>query len=91
MGSLDAVQIAAELEQWLGRRLSPTAIYNHPNIASLAQWLATPPSCAADPAVTTRLPVEVLDPERLRNEVQRMTAQDIEAFLRQELAKPESQ
>ena len=91
MGSLDAVQIAAELERWLGRRLSPTAIYNHPNIVSLAQWLATPPSLAPDPAVTTRLPLETLDPERLRNEVRRMSAQDIEAFLRQELAKQESQ
>ncbi|MCY2994482.1 MAG: AMP-binding protein [Planctomycetota bacterium] len=43
MGSLDAVGIATDLERWLGRRLSPVAIYNHPNIAALAQWLANPP------------------------------------------------
>ncbi len=43
MGSVDAVEIAAELERWLGRRMSPTAIYNYPNIAALAQWLASPP------------------------------------------------
>ncbi len=42
MGSVDAVEIAAELECWLGRRISPTAIYNYPNIAALAQWLASP-------------------------------------------------
>ena len=36
MGSIDAVEIAAELERWLGRRMSPTAIYNYPNIAALA-------------------------------------------------------
>ena len=42
MGSLDAVEIAAALERWLGRQLSPTAIYNYPTIAALANWLAIP-------------------------------------------------
>ena len=42
MGSLDAVEIAAALERWLGRQLSPTAIYNYPTIAALACWLAIP-------------------------------------------------
>lgn len=39
MGSLDAVELAADLERWLNRRLSPTAIYSHPNIDALAKWL----------------------------------------------------
>jgi len=38
MGSLDAMEVAADLQTWLDRRLSPTAIYNYPNIASLANW-----------------------------------------------------
>jgi acyl-CoA synthetase (AMP-forming)/AMP-acid ligase II/acyl carrier protein len=42
LGSLDATEIAAGLEQWLGRQLSPTAIYNYPTISDLARWLATP-------------------------------------------------
>lgn len=42
MGSLDAVELAADLEKWTGRKLSPTAIYNHPTISALAQWLSQP-------------------------------------------------
>jgi len=84
MGSVDAVEIAAELERWLGRRISPTVIYNYPNIAGLAQSLAqrddhafVPPPHAA--AFET-------NPERLLADVRGMTNDDLEAFLREELA-----
>ncbi len=50
MGSVDAVEMAAELERRLGRRLSPTAVYNYPNIAALARWLASPPADGTSPA-----------------------------------------
>jgi hypothetical protein len=42
MGSLDAIEVTADLQQWLGRNLSPTAIYNYPNISSLAMFLTKP-------------------------------------------------
>lgn len=91
MGSLDAVEIATSLEQWLGRRLSPTAIYNYPTIAALAQWLASAPrdedvDVASQPIPWT--PVEV-DPERLQTEVQSMTEEEMEAFIALEMAKQE--
>ena len=90
MSSLDAVEIAAALERWLGWQLSPTAVYNYPTIAALARWLANPPpadspACAALPRFVR--PPHTLDPERLLAEVRGMTDQDIEGFLALELAK----
>jgi acyl transferase domain-containing protein/acyl-CoA synthetase (AMP-forming)/AMP-acid ligase II/acyl carrier protein len=40
LDSLTAVQTAGDLEQWLGRPLSPVLIYDHPTIEALAQFLA---------------------------------------------------
>ena len=39
LDSLTAVALSSELEQWLGRKLSPTLFYDHPNIQALAQHL----------------------------------------------------
>ena len=38
--SRDAVRLVAELEDWLGRRLSPVLVYQYPTIAALARHLA---------------------------------------------------
>jgi len=89
MGSVDAVEIAAQLERWLGRRLSPTAIYNHPNIAALAAWLSRPHTESrpmVGPPKPHISPVHV-DPERLLQDVQGMTEAERQAFLPQEMAK----
>jgi acyl carrier protein len=88
MSSLDAVEIAAELARWLGRPLSPTAIYNYPTVAALARWLAR--SAADSPSPHTkqsppRLPDKV-DPDRMRQEVQQMTNEEMEAFISKEMA-----
>ncbi len=40
LGSLQAVTLAGELEGWLGRSLSPTLVYDHPTIETLARHLA---------------------------------------------------
>ena len=37
--SLAAVQVAGELQDWLGRQLSPTLIYDYPTIGALARHL----------------------------------------------------
>ena len=91
MGSLDAVEVAASLERWLGRRLSPTAIYNYPTIAALARWLANSaaPNGADRPAPKRHFihPPAALDSEQLLTHVRSMTDQDIEGFLARELAK----
>jgi len=83
MSSVDATEIAAGLERWLGRPLSPTAIYNYPTISALARWLAGPsadsrPAAGKTPA---RPPAENLDPDQLDREVQRMTGQEMEQFM----------
>ena len=40
VGSVQAVELTADLEQWLGRRLSPTLAWEYPNIQTLARYLA---------------------------------------------------
>jgi acyl transferase domain-containing protein/acyl carrier protein len=40
LDSLTAVQLAGELEQWLGRPLSPVLVYDYPTIDALAEHLA---------------------------------------------------
>jgi amino acid adenylation domain-containing protein len=43
IGSLQAVRLAGELEDWLGRKLGATLLYDYPTIESLAQFLAGEP------------------------------------------------
>jgi acyl-CoA synthetase (AMP-forming)/AMP-acid ligase II/acyl carrier protein len=95
MSSVDATEIAAGLERWLGRPLSPTAIYNYPTISALARWLAGPsansrPAASKTPA---RPPAENPDPDQLDREVQRMTGQEMEQFMLmlEEIAQQERQ
>ncbi|ALF55339.1 hypothetical protein ACX27_24975 [Nostoc piscinale CENA21] len=40
LDSLAIVNLAGELEQWLGRRISSTVAYEHPTIVALANYLA---------------------------------------------------
>ena len=44
LSSLAAVSLSGELQEWLGRELSPTLLYDYPTIAALAQQLAASPS-----------------------------------------------
>ena len=39
LSSLAAVSISGKLQEWLGRQLSPTLLYDYPTIESLAQYL----------------------------------------------------
>ncbi len=41
LGSRDVVGLTGDLEQWLGRRLSPVLAYQYPTIHALAEHLAT--------------------------------------------------
>ncbi|MGO8747212.1 MAG: AMP-binding protein [Thermoguttaceae bacterium] len=88
MSSLDAVEIAAELESWLRRPLAPTAIYNYPTISALAQWLAGSPADAQPAPEGSAAPwtPEEFEPDRIRDEVREMTEDEMEAFIRNESA-----
>jgi len=41
--SLEAVELAGELEDFLGREIDAEAIFDHPSIAQLARHLASAP------------------------------------------------
>src|SRR6202521_6278069 len=43
LGSTEAVTLAGELAEWLGRKLSPALVYGYPTIESLARHLAGSP------------------------------------------------
>src|SRR5664280_3824261 len=52
LGSTEAVSLAGELAEWLGRKLSPALVYEYPTIETLARHLAGPldmPESAAEP------------------------------------------
>ncbi|MBV8317834.1 MAG: AMP-binding protein, partial [Planctomycetaceae bacterium] len=52
LGSLQAVGLAGDLQDWLGRPLSPTLAYEYPTVESLARHLAGEPDGAeATPGV----------------------------------------
>ncbi|HSM56063.1 MAG TPA: amino acid adenylation domain-containing protein [Candidatus Sulfomarinibacteraceae bacterium] len=40
LDSVQAVELVAELEEWLGRSLPPTLVWDYPNVAQLAAFLA---------------------------------------------------
>lgn len=61
LGSLEAVEISGELSERLGRELSPTMLYDYPNIEELARHLADEPGRPA-PAITPRRSYESADP-----------------------------
>jgi hypothetical protein len=81
--------MATELERLLGRQLSPTAVYNYPNIATLARWLASSPSAGTPPVkvVQAGIPLGSNHPDRMLDDVRNMGEEDIKAFILQEMAR----
>jgi myxalamid-type polyketide synthase MxaD len=49
LGSTEAVSLAGELAEWLGRKLSPALVYEYPTIEALARHLAGSPD-VSEPA-----------------------------------------
>ena len=82
MSSLDAMEIAGDLERWLGRTLSPTAIYNYPSISALARWLAAQSAAShAPPDKTASRLTGSLDLEQFDAHLRQMTAEEMEQFV----------
>jgi len=54
LDSMAVVNLSGELEAWLGRKLSPTLVYDYPTVESLARFLAgnTEPARHSVPAVS---------------------------------------
>ena len=46
LGSTEAVSLAGELAEWLGRKLSPALVYEYPTIEALARHLAGSPDAS---------------------------------------------
>ena len=40
LDSAEAVELSGDLEDWLGRNLNPTLLYNYPTVEALAQQIA---------------------------------------------------
>lgn len=47
LDSVQAVEVAGELGEWLGRDVSPTIVWDHPTILAVAQHLAAEPGAPA--------------------------------------------
>jgi amino acid adenylation domain-containing protein len=62
IGSLQAVQVAAELEERLGRKLAPTLVYDYPTIDAIAGFLAGESSGAAPASETPAAPANDREP-----------------------------
>jgi acyl-CoA synthetase (AMP-forming)/AMP-acid ligase II/acyl carrier protein len=77
LDSVSAVTIALELQEWVGRSVSPTVLYDSPSVASLAERLADPRSYLAGAPV---LPADV----------DRLTPGELDQALAQFLGEPPS-
>jgi amino acid adenylation domain-containing protein len=66
IGSLQAVRLAGELEERLGRKLAPTLVYDYPTIDALAGFLAgeatkaAPAPTAPDASINGREPIAII-------------------------------
>jgi acyl carrier protein len=92
MSSLDAMEVATDLQTWIGRQLSPTAIYNYPNVDSLSRWLSqeTPEPVPAETAAAPTCDEIPTDLEDIRHDVLKLTEAEMEAFICQEMAKQQN-
>ncbi len=66
LDSAQAVGLAGDLEEWLGRKLSPTLVWDYPTIESLAAFLAEDKSSATvstkakDTAISDSEPIAII-------------------------------
>jgi acyl carrier protein len=49
LDSIDAVELAAELEDWLGRPVSATLTFDYPTVSAVASYLAAEPASGPTP------------------------------------------
>lgn len=88
MNSIEAVNLSGELENYLERRLSPTLIWDYPNIQSLAEYLAEDTSKDAAPeALATE--VEPQEARNILNKLDGMADEEVDRLLESMLSEKE--
>src|SRR5581483_4859781 len=63
LGSMRSVELAGEVQQWLGRPLSPTIFYEYPTVAALSRYLtdgAPAPKADGLSAIPAREPIAII-------------------------------
>lgn len=88
LASRDAVSLSGDLEDYLGRRLSPTLLYQYPTISELADFLAeTKAAAPGDGRGAAAQPVESRPAEKPLTEaaVEAMSEEEAEAALLRKL------
>jgi acyl carrier protein len=81
LASREAVMLSGDLEEWLGRRLSPILVYEYPTIESLARHLAV--DGASSPAREERGEDEL---EGILMRLEEASEDEVEALLLERLA-----
>jgi len=88
LSSIEAVNLSGELENFLGKRLSPTLIWDYPNIAALAAYLGEEmsPKTADAPQKSA---MEAVAAEQLLANLDKMSDADVDAMLSSMLSEQE--
>jgi acyl carrier protein len=80
LASREAVMLSGDLEVWLGRRLSPTLVYEYPTIEALAQHLGD------DGAGTDETDQDGVGLETTLARIEQLSEDEAEALLMEKLA-----
>lgn len=96
LNSLEAVSLSGELENFLGRRLPPTLLWDYPTLETLVEYLTThSPSLpqkhphlwgSQPPGVT---PIDAQEAQHLLENIEQLSDAEIEALLERLLSQEE--
>lgn len=84
LSSREAVSMVGDLEDWLGRRLSPTLVWEYPTIEAIARYL-NGHETSAMPARTTKSAPTELRPAITAADLAELSDEEAEALLLQKL------
>ncbi len=86
--SIEAVNLSGELENFLGRRLSPTILWDYPNITALAEYLGEEMSPTTEAAPQPSA-MEAVAAQQLLANLDNMSDADVDAMLSSMLSEQE--
>jgi acyl carrier protein len=88
LNSIEAVNLSGDLENFLGRRLPPTLLWDYPTIGAIADYLAedTSPDAVAADGSPSPSPEEA---QRLLGELDQMSDAEVDALLNSMLSEEE--
>ncbi len=87
LASRDAISLSGDLEDWLGRRLAPTILYQYPTIDALAGYLADAHDghAAQAHAAAQAGPATAQTPQARAAELAELSDEEAEALLLEKL------